>query len=183
MTDNNALEGTPSVYKLASRAGVPFGLFLSLAALSLLASVKVAELSMFFLPLIVALPVMLFLVMKRLAQRWASMRRVAALWVFGIYTTIFATLICALVSAVYMLAFEPDFLRRYLTSALTTLQSAPEMGEYSAQAAQLKSILSHGQLPSPMELVVSMSWASCFAGAIVSLPLAWAASVLGRRPK
>lgn len=171
---------TESVYRHAARYGLPVGLYLSLASACLIFSLRSALASLLALPVTAAFPVVIGFCIIRFARNNPDHRKVAALWVFGIYTTIFATLICALLTAFYLLLFDPGFIREYITESARLLEASPMAADYSAQTAALKRISESHAVPTPMQFVASMGWSTCFLGSMISLPFAFIASRTGR---
>lgn len=175
-----------SVYYQAANFGLSFGLLLTLASGCFIMMQRLPSLSVIIsVILIVCIPVYLYRGMIRLCRKNEIFSRFVTLWVFGIYSFIFATLICALITAFYLIIFEPTFIYDSMNSAIASLKSIPAADiEYSSQIDIMQKAVDRHLLPSPMEFVISMSWTSCFFGSMLSIPLAFLASrniSLGKR--
>lgn len=162
-----------SIYNLAAKFGVPVGIVLTMMSACFIFSGNYPFLSTIQLLLLLVIPAMLYIKMRRVAATYPHFRKMAALWVFGIYSIIFGTLICALATAAYLLFLDPGFIERYLRETIASIESTPLASTYAPQLEIMKEAIRRRLLPSPMEFVVSMSWATSFFGSMLSLPLAF----------
>lgn len=158
-----------SIYKYAAEAGVPIGLYLTLMSACLLLSVKVQILPMLILPLGLGFPVVLWSLMKRISKAEPSYNKFSSLWLGGIYTVIFGTLICMFFSALYIVGVEPGFVHLYISNAIEAVESAGLAGEYEPTITLMKEAMEAHLLPSGMQFLMSMAWFTCFSGSILSL--------------
>lgn len=163
--------GQKSVYACAAEAGPLMSLPLVAVAASVLLSNRVPGLGILALPSLLAAPFLLASLMKRVAADRPSYRSFFPLWLFGIYSFIFATLICALLSALYLVFIEPGFVGTYFSNAVSAMEEASRQSQgvdFSRQAEVFRAAVDNRLLPSPMELVASMSWLSAFTGSVLS---------------
>lgn len=163
---------TKSVYKYAAEAGVPVGVYLTAMSACLLLSLRVEALPLLIPLLALGFPFFLAHYMRRMARREPAYCKFSALWLCGIYTVIFGTLICSLFSGVYLTVIDPGFIRTYVAGALAEIEAMPSSGEYAATADVLRRALDGHLLPGGMQFVVSMGWLTCFGGSMLSLVLA-----------
>lgn len=164
-----------SVYRHASEAGPVVALPLLVAAASMLLVNKFSAITVLMIPALVSVPFLLYRLMGRLASSGAGYGTYWPLWLFGIYSFIFATLICALASALYLVFIEPAFIVTYFNNALQGLEAMSGQSgapDFSTQIEVLRSAIERRMLPSSMELVASMSWLSAFGGAVLSAVVA-----------
>lgn len=164
-----------SIYRNAAEAGPVVALPLVVVAVSILLVNKLPGMSFLALPALIVVPFLLYRLMGRLSSRYPQYSSYWPLWLFGIYSFIFATLICALLAAVYLVFVEPAFISTYFHNALDALESLsaePASPDFSAQAEVIRSAIDRRMLPSSMELVASMSWLCAFGGAVLSAALA-----------
>ena len=70
-------------------------------------SLRIEALPMLLLPLAAGFPVMLGFIMRRISRDEPSYMKISALWLGGIYSVIFGTLICCLLSALYLMFVDP----------------------------------------------------------------------------
>ncbi len=160
-----------SIYKYASEAGLPIGMYLTMMSACLLMSLRVEILSMMIFPLIVGFPIILGMIMKRISTQEPAYMKVSALWLGGIYTVIFGTLICSLFSGVYLVFVDPGFVNSYFDHAITTIETSPMAAEYESTTSLMREAMDAHILPTGMEFVSAMGWLTCFAGSILSLVL------------
>ena len=81
-------------------------------------SLRIEALPMLLLPLAAGFPVMLGFIMRRISRDEPSYMKISALWLGGIYSVIFGTLICCLLSALYLMFVDPGFIHSYVGSAI-----------------------------------------------------------------
>ena len=160
-----------SIYKYASEAGLPIGLYLTLMSACLLLSIKFPFLPIFLLPLGIGFPFLLWIQMKRIAKEEPSYNKFSSLWLGGIYTVIFGTLIAFFLSALYIVFVEPGFVYLYINNAIDTIESTQMAGEYEASIKLMREAMDAHLLPSGLEFLTSMAWFTCFSGSILSLIL------------
>lgn len=170
-----------SIYKYASEAGVPAGLYLTLMSACLLLSVKIPSLPLLILPLGLGFPVVLWFLMKNIIKAEPGYNKFSSLWLGGIYTVIFGTMICMFLSALYIIGVEPGFVHLYVNNAIDAVESSGMAGEYEATIALMREAIDAHLLPSGMEFLTTMAWLTCFTGSILSLFLALILSRPGKK--
>ncbi len=161
-----------SVYKYAAEAGVPVGIYFILVASCFLLCLRVPVLQNLVLPLLIIFPFILAYLMKRMTKDCQAYNRFSPLWLFGIYSVIFGTLICMLYSLVFVMFIEPGFVAGYARQIVEQLESLPSAENYAATTDLLRYAIDSHQLPTGAKFVTTMGWFSCFAGSILSLILA-----------
>ena len=161
-----------SIYKYASEAGLPIGLYLSAMSACLLVSVKIPALPMLLLPLALGFPVVLWAMMKKISRQEKSYNKFSSLWLGGIYSVIFGTLICMFLSALYIVFIEPNFVNLYISNALSAVESSPVAGEYEASISMMRQAMEAHVLPTGLEFLTTMAWFTCFCGSVLSLVIA-----------
>lgn len=170
-----------SIYKYASEAGVPVGLYLTLMSACLLLSVRIPALPMFLLPLCIGFPFVLWVSMKKIAREEPSYNKFSSLWLGGIYSVIFGTLICMFISALYLVLIEPNFIGLYINNALTAIENSGMYDQYEAAVAMMHKAIEAHILPSGFEFLTMMAWTTCFFGSLLSLCLALIISKGGKK--
>ncbi len=159
-----------SVYKYAAEAGLPIGIYLIGMSACVLFSLSMPALPMLVPLLALGFPVLLGYYMKR-----------SALWLFGIYSVIFGTLICSLFSALYLVVINPGFIASYVSTTLSTIEASPVAAEYVDMTTVMRSALESRRLPSGMQFVTTIGWFSCFVGSMLSMLLAGILSASKKR--
>lgn len=161
-----------SIYKFASEAGVPVGLYLTLMSACILLSIKIPALPMLLIPLALGFPVVLWSLMRKISKEEPSYNKFSSLWLGGIYTVIFGTLISTFLSGLYVTFFEPDFVNIYINNALEAIEATPMADQYEASIHLMHEAIDAHILPSGLEFLTSMAWFTCFTGSILSLVIA-----------
>lgn len=170
-----------SVYKYAAEAGVPVGLYLSLLSALMIMGVKHPEFSTVSFILLLLFPLCLVWQMRKMGKSEPSYMKFSSLWLCGIYSVIFGTLICMLLTASYIIFLDPGFIRECWLNAIEAIETSPLADNMSATAEMLKSVDSR-QLPSVTDYVTGMGWMTCFAGSVISLVLAFIISKTSSKP-
>ena len=161
-----------SIYKYAAEAGVPVGVYLTLMAACFFFSMELPILSLLIFPLALGFPFYLGYFVRKIGKLQPSYMKFSSLWLGGIYTVIFGTLICMFFSSIYVVFFNQGFVNSYCVNIIETLESSPVASEYEASVEMLKRMIDLRLLPSAMDFVISLGWFTCFSGSILSLIIA-----------
>lgn len=161
-----------SIYTYAAESGVPAGLYLTLMSFCLLFSVKLPNTILLLLPLAIGFPVFLWVMMKNIVKKEPGYMKFSSLWLGGIYTVIFGTLICMLLSSLYIVFIEPGFVQLYVMNTVEALEISPFATEYETSIALMKEAMEAHILPSGLEFLMTMAWFTCFTGSLLSLVIA-----------
>ncbi|MDE6843001.1 MAG: DUF4199 domain-containing protein, partial [Muribaculaceae bacterium] len=111
---------SPSIYRLAAHAGLPIGLLLTFMSACMLLSIHYPSLPLALVGTIL-IPVCLLTYMHRISVRLPMYNKFVPMWLFAMYSIIFGTLICTLLSALYVIFIEPDFINVYLDTTMAQL--------------------------------------------------------------
>lgn len=174
---------TKSVYKYSAEAGLPIGLYLVAISACFFLCLKVEFLQMLILPLAIGFPFLLGYSMKRLVRQEPTYNRFSPLWLFGIYSVIFGTLICMLFSTIYLVFVDPSFIIRYVNASIEGIQALPSSDQYKATIEVLQHAVDSHLLPSATQFVTTMGWFTCFTGSMLSLVLALIISRISPRKR
>lgn len=161
-----------SIYKYASEAGLPLGIYLSAMSACLLLSVKFTILPMLILPLAIGFPVLLWMQMRKIVREEPAYNKFSSLWLGGIYSIIFGTLICMFLSALYIVFLEPDFVLKYVNNALEAVESSPMAAQYEESIQLMRNAIDAHVLPDGLEFLTTMGWFTCFCGSLLSMIVA-----------
>ena len=172
-----------SIYTYAAEAGVPAGLYLTVMSACLLLSVRIPDTIMLLVPLGVGFPFFLWLLMKKISKAEPSYLKFSSLWLGGIYTVIFGTLICMLLSGLYVVLVEPGFVHMSISNAINTIETSPVAAEYEPTLVLMKEAVAAHLLPSGLEFLMTMAWFTCFTGSILSLVISLIITGGGKRVK
>lgn len=159
-----------SIFTYAAESGVTAGLLLCLMALCLFLSMQAPWLSTVMLLLGAGLLAFVARGMRRIYVREESYRKVAALWLYGIYTIIFGTLIAALFSTVWLMFVNPGFIPDYIRWAAEHL---PSSSLDPGQRDLISKAVDANIYPSSGTFVSTMMWFMASSGSILSFPFAF----------
>lgn len=162
-----------SIYKYAAEAGLPAGLYLTIMSACVLFSIKMPGLPLLLLPLGVCFPILLWYLMKRIIKSEPSYNKFSSLWLGGLYTVIFGTLIALFFSALYIVFVEPGFVYLYVNNAIDAVESTQMSDQYATSIKLMREAMEAHLLPSGLEFLTTMAWFTCFAGSILSLVIAF----------
>lgn len=151
---------------------MPAGLYLTLMSACLLCSIKLPSLPIFLIPLAIGFPFLLWFLMKRIARSEPSYYKFSSLWLGGLYTVIFGTMIALFLSGLYIVFVEPGFVYLYINNALEAVETSPMADQYATSIKLMREAVDAHLLPSGLEFLTTMAWFTCFAGSILSLFLA-----------
>lgn len=108
----------------------------------------------------------------------------SSLWLAGIYSVIFGTLISTFFSALYITFAEPGFVTAYIQKSISMIEVSDLAAEYEPAISVMKNAMDNHALPSGMEFLMTMGWFTCFCGSILSLVIAFIVSqAAGRSSK
>ena len=170
-----------SIYKYASEAGLPIGLYLTLMSACLLMSIEMPGLPILMLPLMLGFPFVLWALLRKIVREEPSYMKFASVWLGGIYTVIFGTLICLFLSSLYVIFIEPSFVVKYITNAIEAVETSPMANDYHGSITLMKEAMEAHILPSSLEFLTSMAWFTCFSGSIMSLLIALVITKTGKK--
>ena len=170
-----------SIYKYASEAGLISGLYLSLMSACLLLSIRMPALPIMLVPLCIGFPFVLWTLMRNIAKDEPSYNKFSSLWLGGIYTVIFGSLICMFLSSIYIVFVEPGFVHQYINYTIESLEASPMAAQYESTILLMREAMEAHILPSGMEFLTTMAWFTCFTGSVLSLVIALIMSRISRR--
>ena len=161
-----------SVYSFAAESGIYAGAYLCLLAGLFFMSLKYPFANVAIFPVALGFPLLLAWQMRKWLRTDSSYCKISTLWLGGIYTCIFGSLITALFTSVMLLFVVPGFLGQYLMQAADTLAQSPMAADYSLEIEVARRAAARGMLPSPLNFAMTMAWATSFFGSLLSFVLA-----------
>ena len=173
---------TPSTspVQLAANYGLWFGFYLSGMFLMFVGSDSNAPMSVLTLAMLLLSPVVVLRMLRGAYVRDMAATDFMRLWSIGVMIFFFGSLICALVTVVWIQFLHPDFLYEKAQEAVDVYRTVPEMAG-SDVANALQSAIDKGELPTPIEFAMQMGWTTVLLGSVVSLPLAFLARLRVKR--
>ena len=170
----NTEQQAKSVYRRGADDGFIFGVYLSLMfILEAMAFVHGAPvLSLLALIMIFAVPVVIYFFLRRAYIAEGRLSRFSALWLQGICTFFFGSLLMALTSYIYMRLIHPGF----IPEVFGTLREAYDMvdsEEARKMVRWIEYVQEHNLYPPAAELAVNFIWLAVFTGSLLSMILSF----------
>ena len=169
MSDLNS-KYSRSVYNLGASDGIWVGLAMGLCMMCMIESAKIPFLAFLGLLLFVAVPVMVW---KMLRRAWMLSRvppSFSAVWLHGICIFLFGGLIMALITYISLRYLSPGWIETQTLEAASRLAGNPDTAE---QSLILLRIVESGQLPTPIYTAISSIWMVAFTGSLMSMIFAY----------
>lgn len=155
-----------SVYSWGAEAGITVGVAMTATFLLMVMSSKVAWLSLVTPLLLLYIPYMVWLLLRK---RWINgdiSTQFSAAWLYGICTFLFGAIILALGIYIILSRMFPDWVITQMSLTASLLAEKPDTVELSRQITEL--ILT-GRLPSAISIAMSMMWFVGFTGSLWSM--------------
>jgi hypothetical protein len=122
------------------------------------------------LVLMVGVPVLVFRMLAVSFRSTDCKATFSELWLEGISTFFFGTLIVSFVAVVFMMWLQPDWLVGQMSAAIEQ-GKASGMPQLEEMADILQRALDQHLLPTPIQLVLDMGWMILFSGSLLSMVL------------
>jgi hypothetical protein len=134
-------------------------------------SLQIPMLGIPALALIVAVPFVVYFMIRRDYLRYPGMRFFSALWLHGICTFFFGSLLLAAAMYVFLRFIEPTFIIDNLRNAIDVYRSlgVPEATE---MADAMQAIIDKHMVPSAISFAIGSIWSTVFSGSMLSLLIA-----------
>lgn len=161
-----------SVYRQAAKDGVPFGIILTAVSLMVIYTGESGLAAIAAIILMMSLPFALFALMLRYVRNLNPLADIATGWTHGMMISLFGSLICGVVTYVWLQFFEPTFIYDQAESAIEAWKQLPKE-QQGDMTAELQKAVDNGLLPTPIEFVVNMILLTTFLGSVLSLFMAW----------
>lgn len=149
------------LFHASARQGIIFGILFTAMSFCLLGCLQVPALSLVLLLLTVAVGAYLPVGLAAVASVNPAYRSFPAMWMSGIVQFLCGDLICSLLTALFLIYVQPDFLGEYVREMVRQFVAAGGNGA--------ERDLSKLMIPSVTDFVSSMFWATGFFGSILSL--------------
>ena len=161
------MEHKRSIYQCASQWGVPFGLYLSCAAVASIFADYFLPLNILFYLMVLAIPPLTYYFQRRKYIEDEGFTEYAALWMLGILLFIFGMVIASFVAYLVLHYARPDFLYVQAEGAIKAYSQIPEMKD-SEMLKILQQMVDDKLMPTIIDMVISMFWFVSFSGSIIS---------------
>ena len=161
------MEQTKSIFQSAGQWGLPFGLYLSCAAVTSIFADYFAPLNLLFFVLVLATPAVVYYFQRRRYIEDDGFTEFSALWILGIMLFILGLLISSVIAFLVLQYGRPGFMYEQAQRAIEVYSAMPEMRD-SEMVKALQLMVDKHILPSPIEVVFSMFWLVSFVGSVLS---------------
>lgn len=157
-----------SIYRRAADNGLIFGVYLSVLFVMFVLSGKSFLTSLAGLVLLLGIPGVIFVFLRRCFIAEFGKTTISGLWMLGILIFIYASLICGVVTYVYLQYFDPSFIYNQAQAALDIYRSVEEIKGTDLVIGMQRAI-EEKLLPTPIQFVFQMIWVTTFFGSLLSL--------------
>ena len=151
--------------------GVPMAAVMLLASLSSMYGDRVAVIGLLSPILMLGVPALAFVLMRRDSIRSRLMFTVGGLWLDGALSFICGALLSSLVMFVVWRWLDPTWMQERIDQSIDFLSSSPE-ASMQQLARDLRTAVDNGLDLSARTLTMSFLWMASFSGCVVSLILA-----------
>lgn len=177
MTERNSKKEVKSVYKRGAEYGLWFGIYLTVMSLAIMHGMSHSVLLLLSIAMLAAIPAIIYQIMRRYRASMLGFASFSSLWMLGVMTFLFGSLICGMVTYVWMQYVMPTFIYDQVVTAIELYKTIP--GDEAAEMVKvMQTIVDRHALPSPFDVVVQMIMLVTFLGSLVSMALA---ALLGMR--
>lgn len=150
-----------NIYTLSAELGIPFGILLSLLAVTLIFYDKVPSLSILTSFLMLVAPVVLCIFQRKRFVALDGFALFSELWILAIFTTLGGALIMVLACYLTITFVRPDFLYDQMQYFL---DNVPDIDSETAKT--LKKMIAHRALPSAFEFSMMLFWIFACLGSL-----------------
>lgn len=161
------MEPKRSIFQCAGQWGLPFGLYLSCAAVASIYADWFAPLQLVFLILLLGTPVVAYAFQRRKFIEDNGFTEYAGLWMLGIMLFILGTIISSLVVYLVLQYLRPNYIYEQTQMAIDTYKQLPQMRD-SEMLEILQKMVDRRLLPTPIETIFNAFWFITFGGCLVS---------------
>ncbi len=163
---------TTSPYRRGADDGFIFGIYLSVLLLSMFAAPKIAILGPLALVLIICVPLVIFLFMRRYDRQLSGCVTFPMFWMQGMVTFICGILLAGAVLVVYLTWIQPNLIYDQLTGLIETASLPQAKGTVIEEMGKMASeMIRQHIVPSPISIVVELILLAIVTGSLLSMTL------------
>lgn len=175
----NYFDFKKNIYSLSAELGVPFGLLLSVEAMSALYADKIPILSILATFIMLAAPVVLFMWQRKRFVVSNGFATFTELWAMAIFTTLGGALIMALVTYLTLSFLRPTALYDQMKLLLDNNSIAFDKDTVKT----FRKMIDKGLLPSPIDYSMMQFWLIASLGSVGGILTAFIARKIPIRKK
>ncbi len=157
-----------SPYKRGADDGAWFGICLSLIFITTVLSQSFPLLGMVSLGLMVCVPALVYMALRRSYTSDRYNTTLSALWMQGIMMFLCGSLISGLVSIIYLKWINPGYIHQLILTAIDAYRQTKD-AQLAEIADGLQMMIDSGAVPTAPSLVFASIWTSVLTGSILSL--------------
>ena len=173
---------SPNVYRRGASDGALMGLVLCGIFASWALSMRMPLASLAFPLLCIAVPVLAYVQLRRGYRADLGTSTFSALWMHGICTFFFGSLLMAALSIVWLRWGEPGLINASLASA-ADVYARLDSPQAQKMASDVQKIIDMGLTPRPIDVALALLWAGVFSGSILSMIYAGIIRAIGYKSK
>lgn len=162
---------TYNVYRRGASDGALMGLVLCGIFASWALSMRIAVASLAFPVLCLAVPVLLYMMLRRAYRADGCRSTFAMLWMHGICIFFFGTLLMAALALAWLRWWEPSLVRDSLLQAADVYAQLPS-AQAQSMAKAVNSIVEQNMVPRAIDIALALLWSGVFSGSILSIIVA-----------
>ncbi len=167
-----------SVYKRGAEYGWKFGLYLSALFFAIVYSSQLPFLAYIGMFLLLLIPFVVYGFLRRCYILEGGTSSFSTLWMLGILIFIYGSLICGIVTYVWLQYVMPNYIYDSAQAFIKLYESMPEM-KNSEGLKVMRMAVDQKMLPSAIEFVFNMIWFTTFFGSVLSIFESLAARMRG----
>ena len=156
-----------SIFQRAGEWGVPFGLYMTCAAVASIFADWFMPLQLLFLVLLLGMPVVTYYFQRRKFIEDDGFTEYSGLWMLGILLYILGTVLCSFIVFLVLQYGRPNFIYEQTQAAVDLYNTIPQMQD-RAFLDVLQRAIDERALPTPIEMAMSVFWFVSFGGSLVS---------------
>lgn len=168
-----------SPYRRGADDGLTFGLYLTVMFFCSIFASALPLLSVVALLMMVAVPVVTYLYLRRYQIALGAASTFSALWMQGLVIFACGMLLCSLVLVVYMTWINPTFITDQLASLAAVKGTMPDSGIDQA-ALIAERLIENKAVPRPIQVIVELEMMAIVSGSFLSLLISAALTAIGR---
>lgn len=154
------------IFRRAAYNGRSLGLIMLLTVMLMFASATSPLASLMALAGLVWVPVTAYRLLRRSWLATAGRLSFSAVWLEGIVSFIFSSLIVALFVLIYLRWLDPDYLYRTMMRVILMAQTEPSLSGYSAT---FQKVIELHLIPTARDMALMVFWLVMASGSVFSL--------------
>lgn len=161
------MEEKKSIYQLAAEWGIPFGLYLTCIAMSMIFADWFMPLNLISIILMLCTPLVVYYFQRRKFIIDDGFTEHAGLWMPGIMLFILGTVLASLFVYLVLTYVRPNFMYEQAQAAIKAYQAIPEWRDGEV-VKTLQMMIDKRMMPTPIESVFNAFWFITFGGSVLS---------------